>query len=73
MKGTDLPQNKWKKSTRSNGTGGSNCVEVAELESGVAVRDSKDFTGPALMFRAGAWETFLEDVKSGKLDSGEQK
>lgn len=69
MKGTDLPPARWKKSSRSNGTGGSNCLEVADLTFGVAIRDSKDPSGPALVFDTGAWEGFLEDVKSGEFDS----
>ncbi|MGW4326704.1 DUF397 domain-containing protein [Nocardia sp. NPDC004573] len=50
---TDLPGAKWLESSRS-GTGG-DCVEVAHLEGGtVGVRDSKDPTGPALVFTPGA-------------------
>ena len=42
----------WRKSTYSNGTGG-NCVEVADLHSGRAVRDSKHPEGPILVFDQG--------------------
>ncbi|HEX2416936.1 MAG TPA: DUF397 domain-containing protein, partial [Micromonosporaceae bacterium] len=47
---TDIPRNaRWRKSSRSNGAGG-NCVEVADnLPSIVAVRDSKNPEGPALV------------------------
>ncbi|MFI1502142.1 DUF397 domain-containing protein [Streptomyces platensis] len=31
------------------------------------VRDSKDPHGPALAFRAPAWVSFIESVKSGSL------
>ncbi|MFD6679011.1 DUF397 domain-containing protein [Micromonospora parva] len=49
----------WRKSTRSNGSGG-NCVEVADNLPGlVAVRDSKDPTGPVLLFPPDAWRAFV--------------
>jgi hypothetical protein len=38
----------WRKSSRSGSSGG-NCVELASLESKVAVRDSKDPDGPVLV------------------------
>jgi hypothetical protein len=33
----------------------------------VPVRDSKNPTGPALLFRAAAWASFIADVKAGRL------
>ncbi|AVT31594.1 MULTISPECIES: DUF397 domain-containing protein [unclassified Plantactinospora] len=48
----------WQKSSRSGGEGG-NCVEVARLASGVAVRDSKDTEGPVLRFVPTAWVAFV--------------
>lgn len=49
----------WRKSTRSNTTGG-DCVEVADNLPGiVAVRDSKDPDGPALTFAPEAWRVFV--------------
>ncbi|MFU8850131.1 DUF397 domain-containing protein [Micromonospora sp. SL1-18] len=49
----------WRKSTRSNGSGGA-CVEVADnLPGVVAVRDSKDPTGPVLAFGPEAWRAFV--------------
>ncbi|GGS52633.1 DUF397 domain-containing protein [Actinokineospora fastidiosa] len=38
----------WRKSSRSGAVG--NCVELAPLDGGTAVRDSKCPTGPALVF-----------------------
>ncbi|MGC9669436.1 DUF397 domain-containing protein [Planosporangium sp. 12N6] len=35
------------------------CVEVVDLGNRVAVRDSKNPTGPALIFSAGEWSAFL--------------
>lgn len=52
----------WRKSSRSNGSGG-DCVEVAELDSGYrAVRDSKDPGGPILVFTASQWSAFTAEV-----------
>ncbi|MCW3842171.1 DUF397 domain-containing protein [Micromonospora yasonensis] len=58
----DLSGARWRKSTRSNGQGG-NCVEVADnLPGVVAVRDSKDPSGPVLAFGSEAWRTFVAQV-----------
>lgn len=55
----DLTGAEWRKSTRSNGSGG-NCVEVAgNLPGVVAVRDSKDPAGPVLTFGPDAWRAFV--------------
>jgi hypothetical protein len=58
----------WKKASRSNGTGGNNCVEVAFLDTGVAVRDSKNRSGPALMFTQAEWTAFVDSTKDGEFD-----
>ena len=57
----------WRKSSRSDSSGGA-CVEVADLASAVAVRDSKDPDGPKLVFGAAAWQTFAAQAKTGTLD-----
>ncbi|MGH3920871.1 MAG: DUF397 domain-containing protein, partial [Pseudonocardiaceae bacterium] len=58
----------WRKSSYSNGSGGA-CVEVADLNHGSrAVRDSKDPTGPALMFTATEWAAFTAGVRTGEFD-----
>jgi hypothetical protein len=58
---------RWRKSSYS-GNGG-NCVEVASNRTGVvAVRDSKDKTGPALGFPPEAWSEFLQRIKLGEFD-----
>lgn len=45
------------------------CVEVADLDGGhVAVRDSKDPAGPALMFTGAGWAAFTAGVRSGEFD-----
>jgi Domain of unknown function (DUF397) len=65
----DLTRAKWQKSSYSANAG--NCVEVARNFPGlVAVRDSKDPDGAALIFTPGEWQTFTADVKSGHFDLG---
>ncbi|GAA2907706.1 DUF397 domain-containing protein [Streptosporangium fragile] len=59
----------WRKSSLSGGNGGS-CVEVASLRGGrVGVRDSKDRSGPALVFTHAEWRIFISGVKGGEFDS----
>jgi hypothetical protein len=54
----------WRKSTCSGGNGGA-CVEVARNLPGiVAVRDSKDPDGPALVLDPAVWSAFVEAVKN---------
>ncbi|MER7420033.1 DUF397 domain-containing protein [Micromonospora peucetia] len=54
---------RWKKSTKSN-TAGGECVEVADnLPGVVAVRDSKDPSGPILGFTPQTWRSFVEFAK----------
>ncbi len=52
---------KWQKATYS---GEGNCVEAAPLpDGGVAVRDSKDPTGPVLRLTSQQWQAFIRAVK----------
>lgn len=63
MNGTDLPDRMWHKSSYSDGQ--SNCIEIAGLDGGrVALRDSKNPSGPALVFSADAWRTFVSGVNA---------
>jgi hypothetical protein len=57
----DLTDANWKKSSRSSANG--QCVEVADLANAVALRDSKDPNGPALVFGRDAWKSFLAGAK----------
>lgn len=60
----DLSGAAWFKSSRS--ASGKECVEVAHLRSGlVGVRDSKNPTGPALVFGPAAWDAFTAAVGDG--------
>lgn len=53
----------WRKSSYSSANGG-NCVEVAADGPGVvAVRDSKDPDGPALVFSPADWSAFIASLK----------
>jgi Domain of unknown function (DUF397) len=64
MTDLDLSGAIWRKSVRSGGA--TNCVEVAGgLPEIVAVRDSKNPSGPKITFAFGAWDTFTARVKSG--------
>jgi len=64
----DLSTAVWRKSSRSGSNGGQ-CVEVAaNLPGAVAVRDSKDPSGPNLLFTPGEWRAFVGGIKSGKFD-----
>jgi hypothetical protein len=72
MPAPDLSRVIWRKSSYSNGTGGS-CVEIAMLtvaagEHDIAVRDSKDPHGPALTFTARQWRAFTAAIKTHQLD-----
>jgi len=64
----DLSGAVWHKSTRSGGNGG-DCVEVAvNLPGIVAVRDTKDPDGPALVFTHAEWRAFVGGVHDGEFD-----
>lgn len=61
----DLNGATWRKSSYSNQEGG-DCVEVADGIPGVVpVRDSKRPDGPTLVFPAGSWATFIDELKLG--------
>ncbi|WP_237323706.1 DUF397 domain-containing protein [Streptomyces sp. MOE7] len=58
----------WRKSSYSNGEG-AECIEVADGHPGaVPVRDSKNPHGPALVFPASRWSSFITAVKNGELE-----
>jgi len=63
----ELPGAVWRKSRLSSPDG--NCVEMALLpDRQVAVRNSTDPTGPALVFTHGEIKALLGGVRSGDFD-----
>ncbi|MFE7316667.1 DUF397 domain-containing protein [Streptomyces sp. NPDC057555] len=60
--GTHLGTANWYKSSYSSG--GDNCVEVAELQASVAIRDSKIPQGPVLDFPPTAFAAFVADIRT---------
>ncbi|AYL39458.1 DUF397 domain-containing protein [Streptomyces fungicidicus] len=62
MREYDLSNARWRKSTYSDGNGGS-CVEVAAgLPGVVPVRDSKVDGGPVIVVGASAWTEFVRGL-----------
>ncbi|NKY29509.1 DUF397 domain-containing protein [Nocardia gamkensis] len=62
----ELSNASWFKSSYSQA--GGDCVEVAYLDGGsVGVRDSKNPTGPALVFTPGEWDAFTAGVTDGEF------
>jgi hypothetical protein len=58
----------WQKSGRSNPSG--NCVEAAaQPDGGVAVRNSRDPEGPALIYTPAEIEAFILGVRDGDFDN----
>ena len=66
MRASQLRDVTWRKSSRSGPTGG-NCVEMAALSfpGAVAVRDSQQPDGLALIFTAATWQAFTGGLATG--------
>lgn len=67
MSTPDLSSALWRKTSRS-GSSGDNCVEVARLPAVIAVRDSKDLSGPVLTFGRAAFGSLASEIRAGRHD-----
>ena len=62
----DLPGATWRRSRRSSPNG--NCLEIATVgRETMAVRDSKDPDGPALIYTPAAISHLIEAVRIGNI------
>lgn len=66
MTGLDLSRAVWRTSSRSVENG--QCVEVAAVGDAVAVRHSKDRTGPVLVVGREGWAALLAGIRRGDFD-----
>lgn len=65
----DLSRAIWRKSSHSGGEQGQ-CVEVADViesHQGIAIRDSKNPSGPVLLITPASFSGFISDLRAGHL------
>ncbi|MFJ6615596.1 DUF397 domain-containing protein [Streptomyces sp. NPDC091289] len=62
------PATGWRKSSYSGGAN-AECLEVADGHATVPVRDSKAPAGPAVVFSADGWSSFVTAVKHGAFSA----
>ena len=63
-----MQQNVWKKSSRSNGNGGNNCVEIMDTGIGIQVRNSKDPNSAVLTYTYAEWTAFIAGAQDGEFN-----
>jgi len=56
----------WRKAQISNNNG--SCIEVASTAGKITLRDSKDPSGPTLVYTPAEWHAFLDGAKKGEFD-----
>ena len=56
----------WRKAQLSTNNG--SCVEVASVAGKITLRDSKDPSGPLLVYTPAEWSAFLDGAKRGEFD-----
>ncbi|SNR80761.1 protein of unknown function [Haloechinothrix alba] len=66
----ELCQARWRRSSRTN-NGNGNCVELALLPGGTAIRDSKNRHGGALLLDPAAWQAFRTALVAGQADAAQ--
>ena len=67
MPASELRDVTWKKSRHSNSQGA--CVELAGLPGGdIALRNSRDPGGPALIYTPAEIDAFIRGAKEGEFD-----
>lgn len=64
----EIPEDAWGKSSYSGTGSGSDCVEVAPLQGGRAIRDSKNKADGELRLTEDRMSAFLQSVKDGMFD-----
>jgi len=67
VRSSDLSHASWRKSSRSNHGAEGDCVEVAGLRYEVALRDSKNPSGPVLAITRAEWRSFLGGIQTGEF------
>jgi hypothetical protein len=60
-----IAEHAWRRAKSCNA---GNCVEVAAIDDGVAIRDSKNPNGEILRYSSSEWTSFLEAAKAGEFD-----
>lgn len=63
---TDFSGARWRKSVKTQNSGA--CVEVARVDDAIGVRDSKDPSGPVLVFSVREFEAFLDGAVKGEFN-----
>jgi hypothetical protein len=67
MMRTNLPADRWTKSSYSEG-GSAQCVETQGTDDNlIAVGDSKDRTRGAFVFPEAAWGSFVDSIKTSAI------